>query len=567
MAYVRRTWQNAPSTATPLTAGALNNLEDGVEQAVDALGDYLAPAALSAAYPARPGVPTIASPLPVFNLKDYAVGDGVADDSTAIDALVAALPSSGFTLKVPQGQYIHNGINFSGKSNFRVEGPGEFILRSDIAAGAIGYLNFSGCSNFTVSGVTSRHGLTGPARANGQGFNFNACSRFSITDCEAHNTESIGIKLLNCTDAVVHGNYVHDTSADGIGMYGACERITVSGNRLQDTEDDAIATVGDTTVDAAAPRHVTITGNVIEGSVIAHAIVVAGGEDITISGNTCDNTSAGTIFVQSGGTRNLFPCRRITITGNVMHRSNQATPTVNQGDIGIYGGSSTYPCEDIIISSNVMAGGRYRNIAIGNSGSSVGATARVTVIGNEVYNSNSAGLYAQNVLDLSIIGNTFDNCSESAIYLSSDVRGQLLILGNRIRECGSATFGAISATTLTNVTQGQVSGNLVTADAAALYGIDLDTTVTTIAAYGNSISGGTTSPIRGGHGFTHMRGNLTLSAAAANGTTGSGLGVFGMRNAATVPSTNPTSGGILYVEAGALKYRGSSGTVTTLGVA
>jgi hypothetical protein len=32
----------------------------------------------------------------------------------------------------------------------------------------------------------------------------------------------------------------------------------------------------------------------------------------------------------------------------------------------------------------------------------------------------------------------------------------------------------------------------------------------------------------------------------------------------TAPSSNPTAGGILYVEAGALKYRGSSGTVTTL---
>ncbi len=30
-------------------------------------------------------------------------------------------------------------------------------------------------------------------------------------------------------------------------------------------------------------------------------------------------------------------------------------------------------------------------------------------------------------------------------------------------------------------------------------------------------------------------------------------------------SGNPSGGGLLYVEAGALKYRGSSGTVTTLG--
>lgn len=36
---------------------------------------------------------------------------------------------------------------------------------------------------------------------------------------------------------------------------------------------------------------------------------------------------------------------------------------------------------------------------------------------------------------------------------------------------------------------------------------------------------------------------------------------------ATAPGANPASGGYLYVEAGALKYRGSSGTVTTIGAA
>ena len=35
----------------------------------------------------------------------------------------------------------------------------------------------------------------------------------------------------------------------------------------------------------------------------------------------------------------------------------------------------------------------------------------------------------------------------------------------------------------------------------------------------------------------------------------------------TAPTANPTGGGILYVEGGALKYRGSSGTVTTIGPA
>jgi len=48
---------------------------------------------------------------------------------------------------------------------------------------------------------------------------------------------------------------------------------------------------------------------------------------------------------------------------------------------------------------------------------------------------------------------------------------------------------------------------------------------------------------------------------------GSGVRVIGIANATTVPTTNPTGGGVLYVEAGAIKWRGSSGTITTLGAA
>lgn len=56
---------------------------------------------------------------------------------------------------------------------------------------------------------------------------------------------------------------------------------------------------------------------------------------------------------------------------------------------------------------------------------------------------------------------------------------------------------------------------------------------------------------------------LTTTEMPAN----TGDRVVFLANAATVPSANPVGGGILYVEAGALKYRGSSGTVTTIGAA
>ncbi|MET7933499.1 hypothetical protein [Streptomyces sp. NPDC005322] len=58
----------------------------------------------------------------------------------------------------------------------------------------------------------------------------------------------------------------------------------------------------------------------------------------------------------------------------------------------------------------------------------------------------------------------------------------------------------------------------------------------------------------------HVTANLRINTTSMGG----GVGIVGLANATTVPTTNPTGGGLLYAEAGALKWRGSSGTVTVI---
>lgn len=54
-------------------------------------------------------------------------------------------------------------------------------------------------------------------------------------------------------------------------------------------------------------------------------------------------------------------------------------------------------------------------------------------------------------------------------------------------------------------------------------------------------------------------GNVGIGTPSAFG---GGKGVIGLGNAVTVPTTNPSNGGILYATAGGLYWRGSAGTVT-----
>lgn len=90
-------------------------------------------------------------------------------------------------------------------------------------------------------------------------------------------------------------------------------------------------------------------------------------------------------------------------------------------------------------------------------------------------------------------------------------------------------------------------------------------------------SNAVTTPALGTNDFLNIENVITgdlanfnlslLNGAATAGSFGGGVKVMFITNATTAPTTNPTGGGILYVEAGALKYRGSSGTVTTIGPA
>ncbi len=64
--------------------------------------------------------------------------------------------------------------------------------------------------------------------------------------------------------------------------------------------------------------------------------------------------------------------------------------------------------------------------------------------------------------------------------------------------------------------------------------------------------------------IVEQNGNISHGGA---GSYGSGILVLFLPNATTLPTTNPTGGGVLYVDAGALKYRGSSGTVTPIAAA
>ena len=78
-----------------------------------------------------------------------------------------------------------------------------------------------------------------------------------------------------------------------------------------------------------------------------------------------------------------------------------------------------------------------------------------------------------------------------------------------------------------------------------------------------TLQGSTISAVTDGSTIATLSasGNVQFRGAASYG---GGVGVIGIANATTAPTSNPTGGGLLFVNAGALQYRGTSGNAATI---
>jgi len=234
------------------------------------------------------------------------------------------------------------------------------------------------------------------------------------------------------------------------------------------------------------------------------------------------------------------------------------------------------------------------------------ANNRVLINQSAAFNGDPLEISAlSNASALSIFGRASDNLSSIAFRANGASTNKAQIFGGD----AGFEFGTAGVTRYTIDATGIATWSVAGSTAMTLNstGLGVGTTDTTngrlniragTAATGNSAffsnNDGTYNPylqiqhsssgikLYTNSSFGGDAGNLTIGCGGAtnalivngSGNVGVGVSTFGTSAAkvlglanATAPSTSPAGMGQLYVEAGALKYRGSSGTITTLAVA
>lgn len=248
------------------------------------------------------------------------VGDGVADDTAAWNALVAAVPA-GAVVTCPEGDRYKLTGPITVSKALTVEG-GEFLPRDTGTCIQIS------ASDVTLRGVKFTSATASPPEAthriiNAVGTPSARLRNITVENCTIDKTRYIGIWLEWCEDVTVTGNRITDFQYGAI-MFLSTSRGEASSNIIRNglQEGTIPNTYGIAATDlvnsvAGRSKDILITRNVIDNIPRWEGIDTHGGERITITDNMVTRCYDGISAVVGNASRVTAP-KDIIISGNII---------------------------------------------------------------------------------------------------------------------------------------------------------------------------------------------------------------------------------------------------------
>jgi polygalacturonase len=388
-----------------------------------------------------------------------AVGDGVTDDTAAIQRAVTA--SANGSLLFPSGYTFAITDDIEVASPITITGYGATVLQT-VTNRAAFTINASDVAFFGLrvrgpqyaSLVTSQFGLRFEASSWAA-----RISRITIRDCRIDRWGYEGIRLKWVTDFEVTNCTIEQINYAGIMMLSAADgRIT--GNHIEDLPGDPNAygltmtrIDNDSLVTDPRTERVVVSGNTIRNVPVWNGIDTHGGADITITNNVLEDCDGPIWCVDARNAASVatWAPQRVVIANNTI-RSASDTGTADVGIVitgaGTGTGAVTEYADGIVISGNVV----YQH-GVQSSSQSCGIqlryTRNATVNGNVLIEPSSMGIVlVSDCLNASVVGNLIVDCWSTAQVARAirivDDNCTAYISGNAMRR-GTKTATSVNA--------------------------------------------------------------------------------------------------------------------------
>lgn len=294
------------------------------------------------------------------------VGDGVTDDTTALNTALSSIPN-GDTLSFT-GTYRHtNVLTMTGKSNVTLTGGGEIAHDSDVnSTGGLSLVNCPGVvvSNLTLTSTATTRRVT------------DASHRLFVRDTTGATVSNVtivgaqgaGILVDNCNTVTITGCDISYTLADSVHITNGTYNVTVSNCSSDHSGDDGCAVVSYSADPAGACHDIAVSGHTVTNQLGGRGLSVVGGYNVTYSDCTLNKTAAAGIYVACEGsylTRDVDDVvfQRITLTECVQQawdnsalRPRPADPAVQHGAVQVYSSRDGYHVTGVRLSELTITG-------------------------------------------------------------------------------------------------------------------------------------------------------------------------------------------------------------------
>ncbi len=353
-----------------------------------------------------------------YNVKDPAygaVGDGVTDDSTAINAAItAANAAGGGNVIVPTGTYIVNAISV--KSNVTLKGMGwSSILKHKAGSNSFAVYLATSAANAGImdlkidgnkanqSDGTSCYGFGGDGGTPDNCFAINCW----ITNTVRSGIYYVGTRFRAINNVVDHIGLSVGTGRTGIVVSGETNPggwSHIIGNYIEDCTEYNIKLYGYYATSDGTGQFKTIIANNVCRDSDEQAIYISNNKNIIVANNVIDSPAQYGIHIQSQAD---YPSEHISIIGNTCRNSTGYSGILLQS----FSGASAGIVRDVSIVGNTCEGNYgYGIYVLGTLGTLTGIT-----IGDNVLTGNrGAGLYMNTASHVAINGNVCRNNGTSS---------------------------------------------------------------------------------------------------------------------------------------------------------
>jgi hypothetical protein len=280
-----------------------------------------------------------------------AVGNGVADDTRAVQRALDAL-APGDTLVLPRGRsFVHSDVLTVRRPDVRVTGGGSLVATDEARSAVV-----LDADRVTLDDLTLRMRGTSRRWTGIEQHKLCLCGHRGITvrRVTIDGAAAAGVYVgTGASHFVLDAVHVNGTRADGIHVTGGAHDGLVRRPVVSRTGDDGVAVVS-YRGDGVPVRRVRIERPVVRANSWGRGISVVGGEDITITGGLVESSSAAGLYIASeGAPYNTFAPRHVRVRGLVVDGAN-TNRKVDHGAVLVYAGVKRRPPTDVVVSALVI---------------------------------------------------------------------------------------------------------------------------------------------------------------------------------------------------------------------